>query len=190
MPKKKKDGNEGMPEETLDEIIAEDTDVTIGDTENDKTYADNNKEESKESALIAELNCERDKYIRLAAEYDNYRKRSQKEREALFTEVKAETILQLLPVYDNLERALKQKCEDEAFYTGVKMTMNQMLDIFSKMGMTMIPALGEAFDPEIHNAVMHEENENVGENVVVEEFQKGFKMGEKVIRFSVVKVAN
>ncbi len=190
MPKKKRNENEGMAEENLEEVTAGETDAASEKTSNGSECAKDKEEMSKEEALKAELNCERDKYLRLAAEYDNYRKRSQKEREALFTDVKAETLHQILPVYDNLERALKMKCEDEAFYKGIEMTMNQLLDIFQKMGLTMIPALGEKFDPTIHNAVMHEENENVGENTIVEEFQKGFKMGDKVIRFSVVKVAN
>lgn len=138
----------------------------------------------------AELAEEKDKYLRLAAEYDNYRRRSQKEREALFDDVKASTVKALLPVYDNLERALRAECSDEAFYRGVELTMNQLLDIFEKMGVTLIEAADQVFDPELHNAVMHIEDESLGENVIVEEFQKGFKLNDKVIRFAMVKVAN
>ncbi|MBQ4370004.1 MAG: nucleotide exchange factor GrpE, partial [Oscillospiraceae bacterium] len=105
-------------------------------------------EEDKLSALEAELASEKDKYLRLAAEYDNYRKRSQKEREALYTDVRSETLLKILPVYDNIKRALEQPCEDKAYARGVELIMEQIKDIFSKLGVTEIPALGEQFDPE------------------------------------------
>ena len=131
-----------------------------------------------------------DKYLRLAAEYDNYRKRTAKEKESLWADVKADTAAAFLPVYDNLERALKQGCSDEAFRKGVEMTMNQLKEVLSKLGLTEIPALGQPFDPKFHNAVMHVEDENLGENVVAEVFQAGFTLGEKVIRFAMVKVAN
>ena len=138
----------------------------------------------------AELAAEKDKYLRLAAEYDNYRRRSQKEREALYTDVKAQTVTELLPVYDNLARALALGSSDEAFLKGIQMTMNQLESIFAKLGVAAIPAVGEAFDPEKHNAVRHIDDENVGENIIVEEFQKGFTLGDKVIRFAMVVVAN
>ena len=131
-----------------------------------------------------------DKYLRLAAEYDNYRKRTAKEKEALWSDAKADTAAAFLPVYDNLERAIKQPSADEAYKKGVEMTMKQLKDVFAKLGITEIPALGEPFDPNLHNAVMHVEDENLGENVVAEVFQAGFLCGEKVIRFSMVKVAN
>jgi len=131
-----------------------------------------------------------DQYLRLCAEYDNYRKRSQREKEALYADVKAQTVNELLPVYDNLERALKQPCADEAYAKGVQMTMNQFEEILKKLGVEEIEALGKPFDPNVHNGVMHEENEAFGENEVSEVFQKGFKIGEKVIRFAMVKVAN
>ena len=138
----------------------------------------------------AELAAEKDKYLRLAAEYDNYRRRSQKEREAIYADVKAQTITELLPVYDNLARALALGSSDEAFLKGIQMTMNQLESIFAKLGVAAIPAVGEAFDPEKHNAVRHIDDENVGENIIVEEFQKGFTLGDKVIRFAMVVVAN
>ena len=138
----------------------------------------------------AELAAEKDKYLRLAAEYDNYRRRSQKEREALYIDVKAQTVTELLPVYDNLARALALGSSDEAFLKGIQMTMNQLESIFTKLGVAAIPAVGEAFDPEKHNAVRHIDDENVGENIIVEEFQKGFTLGDKVIRFAMVVVAN
>ena len=133
---------------------------------------------------------EHDSYLRLAAEYDNFRKRSQREKDNLYTEIKAETVEKFLPVYDNLERALKQETADEAFKKGVEMTMGQLTGVFEKLGVSVYGEAGENFDPAIHNAVMHCEDENAGENVIVEVFQKGFRAGDKIIRFAMVKVAN
>ena len=118
-----------------------------------------------------------DKFLRLAAEYDNYRRRTAKEKESIWSEAKADAAVAFLPVYDNLERALK-------------MTMNQLKSVLEKLGITEIDALGKPFDPALHNAVMHVEDENFGENTVAEVFQAGFMLGEKVIRFAMVKVAN
>ena len=142
------------------------------------------------SPFEEKYNTEHDNYLRLAAEYDNYRKRTLKEKEASYTNGKADAVAKLLPVYDNLERALNQPTEDAAYKKGVEMTMNQLKEVFSKLGIEEIPALGESFDPNLHNAVMHIDDENFGENTVAEVFQAGFRCGEKVIRFSMVKVAN
>lgn len=147
-------------------------------------------EVSPTAELEAALKTEKDKYLRLAAEYDNYRKRSIKEREAIYSDVRSDTILQLLPVYDNLARALSQECADEAFYRGVEMTMIQLKEILQKLDVTEIPAVGEPFNPDLHNAVMHVEDPAFAEATVAEEFEKGFMIGDKVIRFSMVKVAN
>ena len=140
--------------------------------------------------LKQNLTDQEDQFLRLAAEYDNYRRRSQKEKESAWADSKAETAAAFLPVYDNLERALKQETADEAYKKGVEMTMTQLKEVLSKLGIQEIPALGEAFDPNLHNAVMHVEDENAGENTIVEVFQAGFRTEEKVIRFSMVKVAN
>lgn len=141
--------------------------------------------------LAEELATEKDRCMRVMAEYDNFRKRSQKERENIYSDVRADTILKLLPVYDNLERALKAETEDEAYRKGVEMTMDQFREILEKMGVAEIDAkTGDKFDPTIHDAVMHVDDDSLGEGVIVEEFQKGFRLGDKVIRFSVVKVAN
>ena len=148
------------------------------------------KLEALKAETDAALAAEKDKYLRLAAEYDNYRRRSQKEKENTYSDGKADTVLQLLPVYDNLARALKAECADPNFYKGVEMTMTQLLGIFEKLGVTPIEAEGQPFDPAEHNAVVHVEDESLGENLVVEEFQKGFKLNDKVIRFAMVKVAN
>lgn len=145
---------------------------------------------AQEDSIQKQLAQQEDRFLRLAAEYDNYRKRTAKEKEALWNDAKADTAVAFLPVYDNLERALKQPTADEAYKKGVEMTMNQLKEIFTKLGITEIPALGENFDPNLHNAVMHVEDENLGENVVAEVFQAGFQLGEKVIRFAMVKVAN
>ena len=131
-----------------------------------------------------------EKYLRLAAEYDNYRKRTAKEKESAWTSAKAQTVAAFLPVYDNLERALKQQTSDEAYAKGVEMTMKGLQDALSGLGVEQIPALGETFDPNRHNAVMHVEDDAAGENTVVEVFQQGFTCGDKVIRFAMVKVAN
>lgn len=145
---------------------------------------------SESEALKAQLAAKEEQYLRLAAEYDNFRKRSARERESAWSDAKGDTAAAFLPVYDNLERALKQPCGDEAYAKGVEMTMNQLKEVFSRLGVTEIPALGEPFDPTVHNAVMHVEDDSVAENTIVEVFQAGFKNGEKVIRFAMVKVAN
>ena len=138
-------------------------------------------------AAMAALN---DKYLRICAEYDNFRKRSQKEKEALYTDVKAETLKSFLPVYDNLLRALAQPTEDAAYAKGVEMIMAQFNTTMEKLGVEKIESLGQTFDPAYHNAVMHVDDEEKGENEIVEVFQEGFKAGDKVIRFAMVKVAN
>ena len=147
-------------------------------------------EPSAEEAHKAALREQEDKYMRLLAEYDNYRKRSQKEKETAWTTAKADTAKEFLPVYDNLERALKQETADEAYAKGVQMIMTQFKTTLEKLGIQEIPALGETFDPNLHNAVMHIEDENLGENVVAEVFQTGFQTGDKIIRHAMVKVAN
>ena len=155
-----------------------------------ETFTVTREQMEKMEGLAKSLADEQDKYLRLAAEYDNYRKRSQKEKENAWTTARADTIKELLPVYDNLERALKQETADEAYAKGVQMTMTQLKTVLEKLGVEEIPAQGESFDPNVHNAVMHMEDEALGENTVVEVFQAGFKMGEKVIRHAMVKVAN
>ncbi len=132
----------------------------------------------------------KEQFLRLAAEYDNYRKRTAKEKENLWTDAKADTVQAFLPVYDNLERALKQDTADEAYKKGVEMIMSQLKEVFAKLGITEIEAQGKPFDPNLHNAVMHIEDENLEENTVAQVFQAGFMLGEKVIRFAMVQVAN
>ena len=135
-------------------------------------------------------NAEHDAHLRLAADYDNFRKRTIKEKEQSYGNGKADAVEKLLPVYDNLERALNQPTEDEAYKKGVEMTMNQLVSIFAGLGVEIFGNVGEAFDPNIHNAVMHIEDEALGENVISQVFQKGFKLGDKIVRFAMVQVAN
>ena len=159
--------------------------AAASEQETPETEAEETEENLKDTIAQQE-----EKYLRLAAEYDNFRKRSAKEKDSAWTAAKAETAAAFLPVYDNLERALKAPCSDEAFFKGVEMTMNQLKDVLAKLGIQEIPALGEKFDPALHNAVMHIEDESVEENTIVEVFQAGFRTGDKVIRFAMVKVAN
>ncbi len=157
----------------------------------EKKHEDAKQQEASEFEKAQQaLAQEHDSYLRLAAEYDNYRKRSQKEKDNLYTEIRSETVEKFLPVYDNLERALAQETQDAAFKKGVEMTMNQLVSVMEKLGVESFGAAGDHFDPQLHNAVMHIEDESLGENVIAEVFQKGFKVGEKVVRFAMVKVAN
>lgn len=178
----KKDQDQNKPE-SQEEIAEEPQMEETPDTEEQP-------EQTAEEKLQAERREQEDKYLRLLAEYDNYRKRSQKEKENAWVTAKAETAKEFLPVYDNLERALKQETADEAYAKGVQMTMNQLKAVLEKLGIEEIPALGEVFDPALHDAVMHIEDETLGENTVAEVFQAGFKSGDKIIRHAMVKVAN
>ena len=135
-------------------------------------------------------NAEHDSLLRLAAEYDNFRKRTIKEKEASYGNGKADAVAKLLPIYDNLERALNQPTEDAAFKKGVEMTMTELTKILTGLGVEIFGEVGDGFDPNLHNAVMHTEDESLGENVIAQVFQKGFKIGEKVVRFAMVQVAN
>ena len=179
-----------------EDVQAEAAEQTAAETAAEKT-AEPEQPESAPAADPAELDqakadlaAEKDKYLRLLAEYDNFRKRSQKEKDELYTVIRSETVGKFLPVYDNLERALNQETADEAYKKGVELTMNQLREALTKLGVEEIPSLDQPFDPAVHNAVMHVEDENYGENTVVEVFQKGFALGDKVIRFAMVKVAN
>ena len=138
----------------------------------------------------AKYTAERDSHLRLAAEFDNFRKRTIKEKEASYGHGKADAVAKLLPVYDNLERALNQPTEDAAYKKGVELTMIELVKIFTGLGVEIFGNPGDEFDPNLHNAVMHIDDENLGENVISQVFQKGFKIGDKVVRFAMVQVAN
>ena len=169
MAKKEK---ETPVEETVEEIQEEVVETPVADPWEEK------------------YNAEHDAYLRLAADYDNFRKRTLKEKEQSYGNGKADAVEKLLPVYDNLERALNQPTEDEAYKKGVEMTMTQLVNIFAGLGVEIYGNPGDVFDPNLHNAVMHTEDENVGENTITQVFQKGFKIGEKIVRFAMVIVAN
>ena len=155
------------------------------------------QEETPETPEVPEVNpweekynAERDAHLRVAAEFDNFRKRTVKEKEASYGNGKADAVAKILPIYDNLERALNQPTEDAAYKKGVEMTMTELVKILNGLGVEIFGEAGDAFDPNLHNAVMHVENEELGENVIAQVFQKGFKIGEKIVRFARVQVAN
>ncbi len=135
-------------------------------------------------------NAEHDSYLRLAADYDNFRKRTVKEKEASYGNGKADAVAKMLPVYDNLERALNQPTEDAAYKKGVEMTMTELVKILTGLGVEIYGEKGDTFDPQLHNAVMHTEDPNLDEGTISQVFQKGFKLGGKVVRFAMVQVAN
>ena len=155
------------------------------------------EETPEETVEVPEVNpweekykAEHDSHLRLAAEYDNFRKRTVKEKEASYGNGKADAVAKVLPIYDNLERALNQPTEDAAYKKGVEMTMNELLKIFGSLGVEVFGNVGDAFDPNLHNAVMHIDSEELPENTLSQVFQKGFKIGEKIVRFAMVQVAN
>jgi len=188
-----------LQEEIAEELPAEPEKEAAAETEapaekkaakKDEKKAAKKKEADKTAALEGEIAALNDKFLRVCAEYDNFRRRSQKEKDSLCGDIKADIVQKFLPVYDNLERALRQGTEDEAYRKGVEMIMTQFCSTLEKLGVSPIECLGEKFDPALHNAVMHVDDEEKGENEIVEVFQKGFMLGDKVIRFAMVKVAN
>ena len=179
--------NKNIPETEVTEEAqqaAEETEVTEEEVPVEEVQPDPTEELKAKSA------AEHENYLRLAAEYDNFRKRTQKEREALYTDIKAETVGKFLPVFDNLQRAMVQETADEAYKKGVEMTMNGLLSIMERLGVKPFGQVGEPFDPNFHNAVMQRDDENFGESIICEVFQTGFKVGEKVVRHAMVVVAN
>lgn len=139
---------------------------------------------AKDSLAAAE-----DKYLRLAAEYDNFRKRSQKERDGIYSDAAADCVKELLPVIDNLQRATEYTAPDKVA-EGVQMILGTLPGVFEKLQITAFGAVGEPFDPNIHNAVMHVEDEEHGENEIAEVFQRGYRIGDRIVRYAMVKVAN
>ena len=172
--------NEELKETPMEEVIEE---TAQPETEAVEETVELNPWEEK-------YNAEHDAHLRLAAEYDNFRKRTIKEKDAAYGNGKAGAVEKLLPVYDNLERAVNQPCTDEAYKKGVEMTMTELVNIFTGLGVEIFGNVGDEFDPNIHNAVMHVDNEELGENTISMVFQKGFKIGDKVVRFAMVQVAN
>lgn len=164
------------PEENTPETVEETTETA----EPVKTEADTLREQ------LAEQN---DKYLRMLAEYDNFRRRSRLERETIYADVRADTVVKFLPVYDNLSRAAEQETDPEAKKAAVAI-FNQFKGVLESLGVTEIEAVGQKFDPALHNALLHIDDEKYGEGEIVLELTRGFKLGDKVIRFSAVQVAN
>ncbi|MBQ4517106.1 MAG: nucleotide exchange factor GrpE [Clostridia bacterium] len=180
MGKKKETPN--AEQEVLEQETAE-TEETE-ETEETKTAI-----EPEENPLQAKYDELYDKHLRTLAEYDNYKRRTQKEKDSIYLTAQVDAVESLLPVLDNLERAV-EAAEDSPMKEGVQMIVKQLLETLSKMGVSEIEAVGKPFDPNLHNAVMHVEDETVGEQIIVEQFAKGYMMKDKVIRYSMVKVAN
>lgn len=176
--------NKELEEEVLEP--EEDTDETSQKTEE----VQNEEKQSEEEKLAAELLDQKDKYLRVAAEYDNFRKRTAKERLELISTAKADAITQILPVIDNFERALSAQTQDETYKAGIEMIFKQLGDVLKNLGIEEINPLGETFDPNVANAVNQIEDENLGENEVAQVFQKGYRIGDKILRYAMVVVAN
>ncbi|MBO5892446.1 MAG: nucleotide exchange factor GrpE [Oscillospiraceae bacterium] len=160
------------------------------DTPVEETEVTETPETPEVNPFEEKYNTEREAHLRLAAEYDNFRKRTAKEKEQSYQNGKSDAVEKLLPVYDNLQRALNQETADAAFKKGVEMTMNELVKILNGLGVEIFGQVGEEFDPNLHNAVMHTDDESLGENVISQVFQQGFKLGDKVVRFAMVQVAN
>ena len=174
------------PEKTEKEPTAPEA---ASQAETPKQEAEPKQSDALEQARAAQAQ-EHDQFLRLAAEYDNFRKRTQREKDGIYQDAVADTVKKFLPVYDNLERALHHETADEAYKKGVEMTLTELVKILDALGVKPFGEAGESFDPQRHNAVMHIEDESLGENVIAEVFQTGFAHGDKVIRFAMVKVAN
>ena len=155
-----------------------------------ETYTVTKEQMQQMEELAKTLADANDKYLRLAAEYDNYRKRTAREKEHLYGDAKIDTIKPFLAVLDNLERGVSQFEEGDGHRQGMELICKQFAAVLEKLGVTEIEALGQPFDPEKHNAVMHIDDESLAENTVAEVFRKGYQMGDRVVRFAMVKVAN
>ena len=187
------ESNTAEAEEELQQTQEAETDQTeqvVQTDETEKTEQQQKQEPTEEEKLRKELDEIKDKYLRLMAEYDNFRKRSAKERLELSASVKGSTIGEILPVFDNFERALAAETEDTNYKAGVEMIFKQFGEMLTKLGVEIIDPLGQTFDPNIANAVNQIEDEKYGENEVAQVFQKGYKIGDKVIRYAMVVVAN
>ncbi len=145
---------------------------------------------SKEEQLQNELDEANSRYLRLMAEFDNYRKRTQKEKLSTYKDAEGDTLIKILPLLDNFERALISPCNDPEYLKGIQMIYDNMLETFKSMGVQEFGEVGDEFNAEYHNAVMHIDDENFGKNVVSQVLQKGYKLGDKVLRFAMVQTAN
>ncbi|WP_027625033.1 nucleotide exchange factor GrpE [Clostridium lundense] len=179
-------------DEEFEKINSEDNDINAMENlknENEKLKNENENLKNEDEKLNNELETLKDRLVRTVAEYDNYRKRTAKEKEGIYTDACEDVLKQMLPVLDNLERALAADGSIDDLKKGVEMTVKQFNDSLEKLGVEEI-SVEDGFDPNFHNAVMHIDDESYEKNVVVEVFQRGYKRGDKVIRYSMVKVAN
>ena len=172
-----------------EETVAEEAAEAVKETEQTAECAECKALGEKLAKAEAEITAEKDKYLRLLAEYDNFRKRSVKEREASYADAYGDALSAILPVIDNLERALAFS-EGDTLTEGVRMTLKQFEDALARLGVEAFGARGEAFDPHFHNAIMREDNPDLPENTVSEVFQRGYKKGDRILRDAMVKVAN
>ena len=187
----KQNAAENTPEKDVNQTPETPQEETAEVPEEQEIFTVTREQMEKMEGLAKALAAEQDKYLRLAAEYDNYRKRTAKEKESLYTDAKIDTVKALLGVYDNLERGLAQYGDEESPHRkGLEMVFNQFKESLKKLGVETMDAVGQPFDPEKHNAVMHIEDESLGENVVAQVFQAGFELNGKVLRHAIVQVAN
>ena len=186
MAKDKKKTEEAVEEVKENPVSTEET--------AEQTECPQEAEADARDAEIEKLNAQlldvNDKLLRTVAEYDNFRKRSVKEKEAIYSDSKSDIVGKLLPVIDNFERAAAAQSDYESYKKGIEMTVKQLLDVFSSLGVEAFGEKGEEFDPNIHNGVMHIDDESLGENVIADVYAKGYKMGDRIIRHATVIVAN
>lgn len=183
---------EPKAEETAEQAAPQEPEkAPKGKKKKEKGYTFTREQVEQMELAVKQLDSVKDQFVRLTAEYDNYRKRTAKEKETIYQDAQLDTIKVFLPVYDNLERAASAAGgEDDPHKKGLEMIFHQYQEILGKLGVTEIPALGQPFDPEKHNAVMHIDDDNYGENVVAQVFQAGFMLGDRVLRHAIVQVAN
>lgn len=179
-----------MSEENITENTDEELQESEENTDIDVEVDEDSELLKKNEELTQQLDSANDKYLRLCAEYDNYRKRTAKEKTESYGNATAKCVGDILPVLDSFERAIEAECTDESFKNGMQMIYNQFVEALKKIGVEEMDALGKEFDPNIHNAIKQAEDENFGENTVCEVFQKGYMLGDRVIRHAVVAVAN
>ena len=181
-----------MAENDNNTEIKKDDEINENETEKENETAKNEDAKNEEKVIITEekYNELDDRYKRVLAEFENFKKRSQKERELLYNSVLGDIILGMLPAMDNLENAMKAECKDENYKQGIELVYKQFKDFLEKHGVQEIPAIGETFDPSVHEAVSSVQDDTKGPQEIVQEYRKGYKIGTKVIRHSMVVVAN
>lgn len=191
MPEKKKQQAQAEQEQEKEQE-KEQTSAgpSASEQENQTQQQAGQPQESKEQQLQTQLDELNDRLLRTMAEYDNYRKRSIKEKDAIYPQAKADTVEKFLPIIDNFERAMQAECTDEAFKKGMEMIFQSFMKTMTDLSVEEIGKVGEQFNPDLHNAVMHIEDEALGENVVAQVLQKGYRIGERVVRYAMVQVAN